>query len=260
MREIALQQLIRIAAVAAVVSGCISGLALFAADERDNSVTMRESSAGWRLLFDGKTTAGWTGLHGIPFPANSWAVEDGTLHTLPDSSGGDIMFVDLFNDFELEFDWKISKGGNSGVKYMVQEEWTNFSFRPDMTPEQRARSLRHAVGPEYQIIDDSQYEGHSTSKTGALYLLYANDDKKLNAPGLWNHSRVVVRGNHGEHWLNGEKLIEFEFGSDDMLARVEKTKLRQAPGFGRKGPGYIVLTHHNSLAWFRNIKIRELKE
>ncbi len=233
---------------------------LAAADDRVNSVSMRESAAGWRLLFDGKSTSGWSGMRDTPFPAQSWAVEDGTIHTRDDNSGGDIMFVERFKDFELVFDWKIAKGGNSGVKYLVQEEWITFSFSPDAPEAQRAMFLRRAVGPEYQIIDDSKYQGKSTSKTGALYLLYANDDKKLNAPGLWNTSKIVVRGNHGEHWLNGEKLIEFEFGSEDMLARVAKTKLRQAPGFGMKGPGYIVLTHHNSPAWFRNIKIRELKE
>ena len=246
---------LHIALLVAVVAGMAAGA------ERTNSVSMRESAEGWRLLFDGRSTAGWSGMRGAPFPAHSWAVEDGTLRTLEDRSGGDIMYVDRFKDFELVFDWKIAKGGNSGIKYLVQEEWITFGFRPDAPEAERAMFLRRAVGTEYQIIDDEKYGSRSpTSKTGALYLLYANDDKKLNAPGLWNTSKIVVRGNHGEHWLNGEKLFEFEFGSDDMLARVAKTKFRQAPGYGFKGPGYIVLTHHNSPAWFRNIKIRELKE
>ena len=237
----------------------IGGCALFSADSRSNSVSMRETAAGWRLLFDGKTTAGWTGMRGAPFPENSWGVENGTLRTLRDNSGGDIMFVDRFKDFELVFDWRIAKGGNSGVKYLVQEEWITFAFDPGAPDSERAKWLRRAVGPEYQIIDDVKYvDRKPVSKTGALYLLYANDDKKLNAPGLWNTSKIVVRGDHGEHWLNGEKLFDYEFGSEEMLRRVARTKFRQAPGFGRKGPGYIVLTHHNTPAWYRNIKIREL--
>ena len=256
MKTTALHPFLRVA-LALAVSSCAS----FSADTRSNSVSMRETAEGWRLLFDGKTTAGWTGMRGRPFPKNSWAVENGMLRTLEDNSGGDIMFVDRFKDFELMFDWRIAKRGNSGVKYLVQEEWISFAFNPNASDSQRARWLSKAVGLEYQILDDEHYGSRNpTSKTGALYLLYANEDKKVNAPGLWNNSRIVVRDGHGEHWLNGEKLFEFKLGSKEILARVAKTKFRQAPGYGNAGPGYIVLTHHNSPAWFRNIKIRELRE
>ena len=172
------------------------------------------------------------------------------LRTLEDNSGGDIMFVDRFKDFELVFDWRIAKGGNSGVKYLVQEEWITFSLRlPAPRMRMRAKWLRRAVGPEYQIIDDGKYDRPQTrsSKTGALYLLYANDDKKLNAAGLWNTSKIVVRGNHGEHWLNGEKLFDYEFGSEEMLRNAwPRRSSDRRRDSARKGPGYIVLTHHNS--------------
>lgn len=224
-----------------------------------NRISLREEAAGWRLLFDGRTSAGWQGMRGAPFPEQSWAVEDGAIRTLPDNSGGDIQFVERFSDFELEFEWKIAKGGNSGVKYIVQEEWISFSFAPDRREDAKAMMRRRAIGLEYQIIDDEKYADRAEdSKTGALYLLHSNPNKNLKRPGLWNRSKIVVDGNHGEHWLNGEKLLEFELGSKQLLGRVSRTKFRQAPGYGRKGPGYIVLTHHNSPAWFRNIRVRDL--
>lgn len=214
----------------------------------------------WRPLFDGESFAGWTGMRGNPLPTKSWAVEDGMLRTLKDGSDGDLRTVEVFNDFELEWEWKIAPKGNSGVKYVVQEDWTNAGFRPDATPERKARLRRSAVGFEYQLSDDERWDRSKTdwrkSATGALYLLHWAEDKPLKPVGEWNTSRIVVVGNHGEHWLNGEKLFEFEMGSKDLLGRVANTKFRAMPGYGRKGPGPIVLQHHGSPAWFRNIRVR----
>ena len=241
--------------------GTALAVALCAAPEPPpNHLSPDEQAGGWKLLFDGKTAAGWEGMAGTPFPAKSWAIEDGAIRTLDDNSGGDVISVRPFDNFELSFDWKISPRGNSGVKYLVQKQWISTGFRPDLPEGKKQRMRLSAIGLEYQILDDSvmrQRPGSEKSSTGALYLLYEPKGKRVNAPGEWNQSRIVVRGNHGEHWLNGNKIAEFEFGSDDILARVEKTKFKRAPGYGVKGPGYIVLTHHNSPAWFRNIKIRE---
>jgi hypothetical protein len=118
-----------------------------------------------------------------------------------------------------------------------------------------------AVGPEYQIFDDDamrRREGWEKSSTGALYLLYVPHNKKVNPPGQWNLARIVVRGDHVEHWLNGQKLLEYELSSPELLDLVSKTKFQKVPGYGIRGAGHIALQHHGAPAWFRNIKIREL--
>jgi hypothetical protein len=128
-----------------------------------------------------------------------------------------------------------------------------------MPEEKKERARRGAVGFEYQISDDSRWDrSHddwAKSATGALYLVKWADEKPIKPVGEWNTSRILVRGNHGEHWLNGEKLFEFEMGSRELLDQVRTTKFRQAPGYGIKGSGPIVLTHHGSPVWYRNLRI-----
>ncbi|MCB1021698.1 MAG: DUF1080 domain-containing protein [Bryobacterales bacterium] len=225
------------------------------------TLTPAEKSAGWRLLFDGKTRKGWTGMKGTPFPAKSWVVEDGMIRTTEDGSDGDLVTTKPYDNFELVFEYRLAKGGNSGVKYGVQQEWLSPHWTPEAPARFKADQAIAAVGYEFQIYDDDTLErkpGWDLSSTGALYLLEAPHDKKMNPPGEWNTARVVVNGKHVEHWLNGSKLLEYELGSDELLAKVEKTKFRKVPGYGQKAPGYIVLQHHGSPAWFRNIKIREI--
>ena len=234
------------------------------AGEPLNRLTEAEKLAGWQLLFDGETTAGWEGFNNTPFPAQSWAVDDGALRTLADRSGGDLVTVSQFENFDLVFEWKLVKGGNSGVKYLVQKAWAGPGYRPHLSRERKARALLGATGPEYQLLDDSvlnrKKKGWEYSSCGSLYLLYKpGPDKQVNPPGQWNRSRIVVRGTHGEHWLNGRKLLEYEFNSPDMFARVEQTKFKSVPGFGFKGEGHIALTHHNHPVWYRNIKVRPLE-
>lgn len=216
----------------------------------------------WRSLFDGETTQGWVGMRARPFPAQSWAVEDGALRTLPDGSGGDIRTERQYADFELEFEFKIAPEGNSGLKYNVQEAWASAAFRPDLPPERKERLQRSAVGYEYQISDDERWDrskpGWEKSAVGALYLLYAAEEKTVHPPGEWNRARIVVDDGRVEHWLNGEKLFEAKLGSEETLARVKRTKFRQMPGYGYPGTGYIALQHHGHPAWFRNLRIREL--
>ena len=214
----------------------------------------------FKPLFDGKSFNGWTGMRGNPLPTQSWTIEDGMIRTQGDRSGGDLRTIDEYSDFDLRFEWRISEKGNSGVKYNVHEEWVHNLFRPDMTEEQKANLQRRAIGFEYQILDDDRLD-HSRpdwqkSATGALYLIEWTSEKPLKPVGEWNTSRIVVSGNHGEHWLNGKKLFEFEMGSQEVLDRVKQTKFIQMPGFGRRGSGPIVLTHHGSPVWFRNLRIR----
>ncbi len=240
----------------------LAGLCLAAPDA--NRLTQAEKLAGWQLLFDGSSTTGWEGFQSTPFPTSSWAIEDGTIRTLADNTGGDIVTVSEFENFELVFDWKLVEGGNSGVKYLVQKAWAGPGYRPHLSPDAKRRSMLRATGPEYQLLDDAVLNqnrpGWEYSSCGSLYLLYKpTADKPLHPAGEWNSSRIVVRGTHGEHWLNGQKVLEYEFNSQDFFSRVENTKFKRVPGFGFKGPGHIALTHHNHPVWYRNIKIRTLE-
>ena len=232
---------------------------------------------GFEPLFDGKSFDGWTGMRGNPLPSENWVIEDGTIRTQGAQGGrggqvgrggpgrrprfgGDLRTVGEYSDFDLRFEWKISERGNSGITYNVQEEWISDRFRPGISKQQKAGMTRRAIGFEYQISDDSlwdrSHDDWAKSASGALYLIKWADAKPLKPVGQWNTSRIVVKGNHGEHWLNGEKLLEFEMGSQEMLDQVEKTKFRKMPGYGLKGPGPIVLTHHGSPVWYRNLRIR----
>ena len=224
------------------------------------AVTAYGGEEGFKPLFDGESFDGWTGMRGNPLPRQSWVIEDGMIRTQRDRSGGDLRTVVEYSDFDFRFEWKIAERGNSGVKYNVHEEWTSARFRPNQPEAQKARIQRGAIGFEYQISDDTLRDRTNDnwrgSASGALYLLHWADEKSLKPVGEWNTSRIVVHGNHGEHWLNGEKLFEFEMGSMEMLDRVRKTKFRQMPGYGLKGPGPIVLQHHGSPVWFRNLRVR----
>jgi hypothetical protein len=203
-----------------------------------NQLTPEEQAAGWRLLFDGKTTAGWRSFKKQSFPAQGWAIEDGCLRKVPKVHGGDIISVDEFDDFDLEWDWRLAPRGNNGVKYFVTEE------------------RDEAIGHEYQMIDEALMEDPKGSTASFYDVLPPSADKPLNPPGQWNHSRVLARGNHVEHWLNGAKVLEYELGSERVLAGVAKSKFRDVKGFGTKIKGRILLTDHQDEAWFRNIKIR----
>jgi len=228
----------------------------------DALLSPEDAQAGWSLLFDGKTNIGWTGMKGRPFPEKSWVVEDGMIRTTEDGSDGDLVTTRRFDNFELVFEYRLAPGGNSGVKSGVQQEWLSPHWLPDAEPRFKADQSIAAVGYEFQIYDDdtlARKPGWELSSTGALYLLEAPLNKQVNKPGEWNSVRILVDGTHVEHWLNGSKLLEYELNSDEVLEKVEETKFRKVPGYGRKAPGYIVLQHHGSPAWFRNIKIRELR-
>ena len=240
-----------------------SAIAMAAASlPSDNALSAEEKADGWMLLFDGKSSRGWEGFNNTPFPKQSWGIEDGALRTLPDNSGGDIVTVEQFSDFELVFDWKIEQRGNSGIKYLVQKAWATPSYRPDWPDSFKKRAMLRATGPEYQLLDNKTLNRDNPTwplhGCGSLYLLVAPVNPPPCKLGDWNTSRIVVWGSHGEHWLNGQKVLAFEFNSQILLDQVQKTKFKNVPGFGIKGKGHIALTHHNSAAWFRNIKARRL--
>ena len=224
------------------------------AEALPNTLTDAEQDAGWRLLFDGETTAGWRGYTRDAFPDTGWAVMDGSLvvgatSTDPDVAvGGDIVTTEVFADFDLKFDFMLSEVANSGILYRVIEEdgaeiWHN--------------------APEYQVLDDPAYiemgtMDMNTHLTGDNYDLHSAGETTLHGPGAWNQGRIRVVNNHVEHWLNGEKTVEYVLGSDEWEALVAASKFEPFPRYGRAASGPIGLQDHGRNVWYRNIKIRPL--
>lgn len=213
----------------------------FAANPSLNTLTSAEKKAGWKLLFDGQSLAGWRSLKKPGPPATGWVVKDGVLTCVAGGNGGDLITDQTFDNFEFSWEWSMPPKSNNGVKYFIIE-------------------ARGGIGHEYQMIDDSLEKDHAESSTASFYLVVAPDaaKKKVRPFGEWNHSRIVVQGNHVEHWLNGAKVVEYECGSPAILEQVKKTKFNKTEGFGKKVRGHLLLTYHKDEASFRNLKLREL--
>jgi len=226
-----------------------------------NSLTEAEKEAGWVMLFNGRDFTGWRGLGRETVPDGHWKVEDGSIRKVPSGKvplqedgqpleGGDLMTIEAYEDFEFAFEWKISRAGNSGIKYNVSEELST------------SRPPRYAaLGFEFQILDDDEHPDARTASThtaGALYDLIAPQGKALNPVGAFNRSRIVFKGWHGEHWLNGVKVLEFDLGTAEMEECLAQSKYRDIPGFADKRRGHIVLQDHTDAVWFRSLKLRRL--
>lgn len=212
------------------------------AESKPNELNAEEKAAGWKLLFDGASTSGFRGIGSKEFPAKGWVVEDGCLKHQAKGGGGDIVISDPYENFELAWDWKIPAGANSGLKYRVEDKPGG------------------AFGPEYQLIDDSKYTTPKDLKhaSGALYEMFVPSEKKAKPTGEWNTSRLLVQGNHVEHWLNGTKVVEYEFFNDAWDKAFAVSKYAKNPKFARTAKAYIALQDHGDEICFRNIKIREL--
>lgn len=273
--------------IASVALLALTGLAIFGsapaaaqsgalgASAPPNQLTRAERDAGWRLLFDGRTLAGWRGLGYANVPAGHWTVEDGTIRKIANEKvamgsdgrrlpGGDLMTVATYKDFELSWDWKMSPAGNSGLKYNVSEELSGGQPSNVLRPATGSPGVSHsAIGFEYQMIDDDRHSDGKlpTHRSGALYDLITPDARKELKPiGEWNHSRVVFVGTHGEHWLNGIKVVEYELGSRSLDSALAASKFHTMPWYAQRRTGHIVLQDHGDDAWFRNVKIREVKK
>lgn len=211
-----------------------------------NELTEAQKAEGWKLLFNGKNMDGWRTYKNRE--NDSWEVVDGTLHCKPQGAAekrADILTVDQYANYELVFDWKIAPGDNSGVIYRATEEFDQ----------------PYLSGPEYQIIDDKGYPDKlsPTQTSGSNYDMHAAPaDKPLNPPGEWNTGRIVVNGNHAEHWLNGSKVVEYEFNSPEWKQLKEGSKWKDAKGYGASPQGHIDLQDHGGEVWFRNIMIKTL--
>jgi hypothetical protein len=225
-----------------------------------NSLSKKEISEGWCLLWDGKTTQGWRGARLDTFPKTGWKIEDGVLTVLESGGGesqqgGDIVTLQRYARFDLQLEFKITPGANSGIKYFCQ---------PNLDPITGggAKSKKgSAIGLESQILDDVKHpdakKGRDGNRTMAsLYdLITADAAKKPNPIGEWNQMRVVTDGTHVEHWLNGKKVIEYDRGTDEFRKIVAQSKYRKIPGFGEWPEGHILLQDHGNTVSFRNVKM-----
>lgn len=219
-----------------------------------NTLTYWEKERGWKLLFDGKTSNGWRGAYKDIFPDHGWKIENGMLTVMASgggesTNGGDIVTVDKYSNFELTLEFKITKGANSGIKYFVTESEHNQGS---------------AIGLEYQILDDENHPdaklgNHEGSRTlASLYDLIKATNKRVNAIGEWNRARIVSKGNHVEHWLNGFKVLEYERGTPEFRKLVQESKYKIWKNFGEAKEGHILLQDHGNEVSFRSIKVRTL--
>lgn len=244
------RRMVRVAGLAggvATLTGCASNQQSSTPDSPAASAASGATPAAawgeWRPLFDGSTLNGWRVYRSQQKPSG-WTAKDGVLSKTVETD--DIITVEQFGDFELEWEWRISTGGNAGVFYRATEEYERVYWS----------------GPEYQLLDDAGAPDATDRRTaaGAAYALYPAPAGRVKPAGQWNSSRIVVHGGRVQHWLNGEKLLEYQLGSPDWEAKVKASKFNEWPKFGRAQRGHIAIQgdHAGDLA-LRNIRIRELR-
>lgn len=221
------------------------GVILFASCHGPKNTT--STNAGYTSLFDGKTLNGWRTYQNKP--ADSWSVKDGVIYCKGSSSDksdrrADLITNDVYENFDLQVDWKISPQGNSGIMYMVTEQYPT----------------AYLSGPEYQIIDDVNFPEklEDWQKTAANYAMHTAPTAHPKPAGQWNHTEIIVNNGHVQHWLNGEKVVEYDLWTDDWKKRKAEGKWKDAPGYGMSKSGHIALQDHGSEAWFKNIEIKKL--
>ena len=211
--------------------------------EAMNALGEREASEGFELLFDGESLDRWRGYGRDDVPAG-WRAEDGTLTFAPGAESGDIITRETFADFDLRLEWKLEPSGNSGIMYGVVEgpEWSYHS------------------GPEMQVLDNAGHADGANPLTsaGAAYGLYGPSADVTRPVGEWNEARIVRRGDHVEHWLNGTRIVEYELGAEEWKALVADTKFARWPDYGAHHEGHIALQDHGDRVWYRNLRIRRL--
>ena len=240
----------------------LMGMALVACQAQEQEQPQQQETVQWISLFDGESFAGWRGVGLDSIPAGHWIIEDGTIRKVASGAvptaadgqpleGGDILTVNTYQNFELELECKVSAGANSGIKYNVSEDMSTGS-----------PPVHAALGFEYQILDDALHpdaQNGPNRTAAALYdLLPPASSKELHAVGSFNQSRIVFNNGHGEHWLNGIKVVEFDLGSVTFDSAFAVSKYQPIDGFAELRNGHIVLQDHGDDVWFRNIRIREI--
>lgn len=218
-----------------------------------NTISEREAAEGWKLLWDGKTSNGWRSAYNTEFPATGWVIDNNTLTldktTIPEGTrgGGDIITKEKYTNFVLSIDFLMTRGANGGIKYFIN-------------PENRGGAT---IGCEYQILDDNVHPdakaGVKGNRTlGSVYDLIPAPADKPFRPGFFNNAKIVVNGNHVEHWLNNVKIIEYERNTDTWNALVNCSKFTNFPNFGNFESGHILIQDHGDKVSYKNIKIKIL--
>ncbi len=220
-----------------------------------NKLTEKEKAGGWKLLFDGESTSGWRGAYMDAFPEKGWVIEEGAIAVVESGGGeaehgGDIVTEEEFSDFDLQLEFKITRGANSGIKYYVTEKEDN--------------NPGSAIGLEYQLLDDKNHPdakkgNHEGSRTlASLYDLIKAENKRFRGIGKWNIARIKSSDNHVEHYLNGIKVLEYERSSEEYRKLVQESKYKKWEDFGEAEQGHILLQDHGNRVSFRSIKLKEL--
>lgn len=228
-RNLILAPILGAAVLSSLLSGCVTGWS--------------GADSGWVHLFDGSDFSRLRGYNQPNFPADFWIIDDGALKTVP-GRAVDLVTREEYEDFDLQFEWKLTPGGNSGVMYNASET---------------SGPVWH-TGPEYQLLDDDRHpDGRNVlTSAGALYGLKAPMGKTLKPVGQYNTSRIVAKDGQVEHWLNGVKVVEYTWGSPEIAALIQRSKFKDLPAFMKKSSGLISFQHHGEEAWLRNIRIKRL--
>lgn len=221
----------------------VCGVSFAATAQEHNTLTKNERKAGWQLLWNGRDLSGWKSNSPNGDMNKGWKAVDGELVIMAGSGAGDIITEKRYHDFELSIDFKITEGANSGIKYFIGENGS--------------------IGCEFQILDDENHPDakmgfNGNRRLGSLYDLIPADGWALVAKRDWNTARIVVRGNHVEHWLNGVKILEYEKNNDMWDTIVSHSKFAKVENFAGGDGGHILLQDHNDEVHYRNLKIREL--
>ena len=228
------------------VFGCLVGVANACKHNAavDDKAHMAEKD--FTVLFDGSSTEHFRGYKQDGFPDTGWKVEEGTIRVIGKTKGaGDIITKEQYSDFDLRWEWKVAKGANSGVMYRVEE----------------GSGRTYKTGPEYQILEDANHRDGKNPKTsaGALYaLIECNEKKALEPIGSWNSSRLVIQDGNVQHYLNGELVVEYVWGSDEIKELIAGSKFKKWGEFMTKDKGHIAFQYHNDDVWYRNIRIKDL--
>ena len=205
----------------------------------------------WIVLFNGNSTDQFRGYNMSAFPDKAWKVEGGALVTQTGVPNIDLVTKESYKNFELQFEWKVSVAGNSGVFFHMQESLTHQS--------DNGNSPNWLDNFEMQILDDINFNDTAAIRSaGSLYDLIIPINKHLKPVGEYNKARLIVKGNHVEHWLNGNKVVEYEMGSDKMNQLLKQSKFKDNPNYGKSPDGLIMFQHHGQKVWFKNIRVKRL--